>query len=125
MYSLADKIQYIVNRVRLEDGRWEPDPECAEVEAYYNKAFQEQMGKTIGYVGVELESRDSIIRCEETNFGNMICDLMRTEYFTDFSICISGAFRKNAVIEQGPISLLNIQESFPFNDPTMVLRMNG
>lgn len=83
------------------------------------------MGKTIGYVGVELESRDSIMRCEETNFGNMICDLMRTEYFTDFSICISGAFRKNAVIEQGPISCLNIQESFPFNDTTMVLRMNG
>ena len=76
-------------------------------------------------MGVELESRESFMRCSETNFGNMICDLMRTEYFTDFSICNSGTFRKNEVIEQGPISLLHIQESFPFNDPTMVLKMNG
>ena len=83
------------------------------------------MKKTIGYVGVDLESREFIMRCEETNFGNMICDLMRTEYFTDFSMCNSGSFRKDAVIKQGPISLLYIQESFPFNDPTMVLRMNG
>ena len=66
------------------------------------------MKKTIGYVGVDLESREFIMRCEETNFGNMICDLMRTEYFTDFSMCNSGSFRKDAVIKQGPISLLYI-----------------
>ena len=38
------------------------------------------MGHTIGYIGLDLESRDSIIRRKETNFGNMIADLMRTEY---------------------------------------------
>lgn len=83
------------------------------------------MGHTVGYIGVDLESRDSVIRREETNFGNMITDLMRTEYTTDFGMCNSGSFRKNAVIEAGPISLMDIQASFPFNDPCMVLEMPG
>lgn len=87
--------------------------------------FKERMGHTVGYVGVDLESRDSVIRREETNFGNMITDLMRTEYDADFGFCISGAFRKNAVIPEGPISLMEIQASFPFNDATMVLEMPG
>ena len=66
------------------------------------------MGHTIGYVGDDLESRDSVIRKEETNFGNFIADLMRTEYLTDFALVNSGSFRKNGVIAAGPISLLNI-----------------
>jgi len=50
---------------------------------------------------------------------------MRTEYSTDFALVNSGSFRKNAVFEAGPISLMNIQESFPFNDNTLVLKMSG
>lgn len=66
------------------------------------------MGHTVGYLGIDLESQDSIIRREETNFGNFIADLMRTEYATDFAIVNSGSFRKNAVIPQGPMTLLQI-----------------
>ena len=66
------------------------------------------MGHTVGYVGVDLETRDSIIRRQETNYGNMICDLLRTEYFTDFAIANSGSFRKNAVIPAGEFSLMMI-----------------
>lgn len=87
--------------------------------------FKEKMGMTVGYLGVDLESRDSIIRRSETNFGNLICDLIRTEYSTDFAIVNSGSFRKNDVFKAGPISLLNLQESFPFNDIIVVLKMPG
>ena len=66
------------------------------------------MGHTIGHVCVDLESRDSIIRREETNLGNFIADLMQTEYSTDFALVNSGSFRKNGVIPAGPISLLAI-----------------
>lgn len=50
---------------------------------------------------------------------------MQTEYMTDFSLINSGSFRKNGVIPAGPISLLAIQECFPFNSATMVLEMPG
>ena len=79
----------------------------------------------VGYLGVDLESRDSVIRREETNFGNFIADLMRTEYSSDFAIVNSGSFRKNATIPKGVMYLMQIQESFPFNDVCMVLKLKG
>lgn len=66
------------------------------------------MGHTVGYLGVELESRDLYIRASETNFGNYITDLMRTEYATDFAICNGGSFRKNGIIDAGEFSLMGI-----------------
>jgi len=92
----------------LADGDWDPEPECAEIEAFYLKDFKEKMGHTIGYLGVELESRDLYIRTSETNFGNYITDLMRTEYTTDFAICNGGSFRKNGIIDAGNFSLMGI-----------------
>ena len=38
----------------------------------------------------------------------MICDLIRTEYFTDVGMINAGTFRKDGVIPAGPISLLAI-----------------
>ena len=55
----------------------------------------------------------------------MITDLARTEYLADVAIYNSGTFRKNEVMPAGPISLLQISESFPFNDAVMVLKMSG
>ena len=66
------------------------------------------MGYTVGYLGVDLESRDIKMRTRETNLGSFICDLMRTEYQTDFAICNAGSFRKNGIIPAGDFSLLGI-----------------
>ncbi len=66
------------------------------------------MGHTVGYLGVDLESQDSKMRREETNFGNFIADLTRTEYASDFALLNSGSFRKNAVIPKGPMTLMQI-----------------
>ena len=60
--STADNVQFIVNRIRLEDGMWEPDPEQAKISAEYMRLFEEKLGETIGHFGVDLESRDSKIR---------------------------------------------------------------
>lgn len=51
----------------------------------------ESMKVDIGYTGVELEARRPIIRNQETNFGNLMADLIRTEYLTDFGFVNSGA----------------------------------
>ena len=111
--------------MRLEEGAWEPDPECVQVEVRYLQDFKVKMSHTIAHVGIDLDTRDSEIRRSETNFGNMICDLIQTEWSTDFAIYNAGTFRKNALIEKGPISLMVIQESFPFNEPNMVVKMSG
>ena len=83
------------------------------------------MAHSIGYIDCNLESRDSVIRRSETNFGNFMADLMRTEYYCDFGMCNSGTFRKNSIIPEGEISLMALYESFPFNDSIVVLKCKG
>ena len=42
----------------MQDGAWEPDPDCQEVEIRYLQDFKERMSHTIAYVGTDLETRD-------------------------------------------------------------------
>ena len=35
IYSPADEIQFLINMIRLQDGDWQPDPHCAQVEVHY------------------------------------------------------------------------------------------
>ena len=125
MYSQADQTQYLVNRIRLKNGNWEPEPALAEVEKHYSEYFLVKMAETIGHFGCELESREEKLRREETNMGNFIADLMRTEYYCDFAFINAGCFRKNTVIPAGYVNTMALYECFPFNDPVVVLRMKG
>ena len=111
--------------MRLQDGNWDPEPALVKVEEHYLQNFQEKMAHSIGYIDCNLESRDVVIRANETNYGNFVADLIRTEYYCDFGMINSGTFRKNAIIPEGEISLMALYESFPFNDSVVVLRCKG
>lgn len=60
----------------MEDGNWDPDAECDQVATTYTDKFMAEMGMTVGYIGVGLDARESVIRVEETNLGNFFADLM-------------------------------------------------
>jgi len=96
-----------------------------EVENHYLENFKVKMGQDIGYVDIDLESRDTIMRRSETNMGNFVADLIRTEYYADFGFINAGSFRKNGVIPAGPITTMSLYECFPFNDAVVVLKMKG
>lgn len=125
VYSEADETLYQFDHIKLSDGDWDPEPETASSVDFYFKDFAAMMGQTVGYLSIDLESRNEIIQTSETNFGNYISDLIRTEYLADFAISNAGFFRKNGIISAGEISMLGIQESFPFNNQIMVLKMSG
>ena len=109
----------------MKDVDAEPDQETLETEDFYMKAFNEKLGKQIGYFGTELDVTDSCMRNREAKMGNFVADLMRTEYATDFAIINSGSFRINKVIPEGPLSMLTVQSCFPFPDTVVVLKMKG
>ena len=83
------------------------------------------MNVDIGWTTVDLEARDDFMRTQETNFGNFLADLMRTEYSTDFAIVNTGTFRLNQLIPAGPIQLKTLLGMFPFPDQMIVLKMPG
>ena len=45
----------------------------------------------------ELEGRFSRVRTEETTLGNLMADIARSEYQSDFGLVNSGSLRANCV----------------------------
>jgi 5'-nucleotidase len=62
------------------------------------KAIQEEPA---GYAAVDIEARFSRVRTQETNLGNMMADLIRSEYNADFGLSNGGSLRANCVIQKG------------------------
>ena len=116
-------IHVVRNQMKKFD--YPPNKEVLEHENEYLKKFQKELQNTIGWSGVDLEARDEFLRKQETNFGNLLADLMRTEYQTDFAIVNTGSIRLNQLIPAGAITAKTLQSIFPFPDTMVVLKMPG
>ena len=69
------------------------------------------------HLAVDLEGRFEHIRTKETNLGNMLADLFRTEWSdTDFCLLNSGCMRSNMVIPAGELSKKDIAQLLPMRD---------
>lgn len=88
-------------------------------------AFKKKMKETIGYTGVDLEARKHKSRTEETNLGNLICDIIRTESDADMAIINAGCLRLDEVIPKGPIKLRKLYKLQPYPANIVVLKVKG
>ena len=77
------------------------------------------MNVYIGSTGEKLEARFSRLRTEETNLGNFIADVMRTEFQTDFAISHAGALRANCLYDEGPLLLKFVYTVVPYPDKAL------
>ena len=59
------------------------------------------MNVTVGYTGVEIEGRKQVIRTQEANLPNLMADLLRTDFLTDFGFVNVGAMRLDGVMDVG------------------------
>lgn len=60
--------------------------------------------KTIGYTDVDLETRFTKVRYEETNMLNFYTDLIRAEYETEIALINSGMIRADELLSSGAIT---------------------
>jgi 5'-nucleotidase len=68
-----------------------------------------------------LEGRFELLRTQETNFGNFIADIFRSEHNSDIALVVSGGLRTNHIIEKGLITKKTIMSIFPFHDDMLVI----
>eukprot|EP00929_Paragymnodinium_shiwhaense_P113635 TRINITY_DN81924_c0_g1_i1.p1 TRINITY_DN81924_c0_g1~~TRINITY_DN81924_c0_g1_i1.p1 ORF type:complete len:1781 (+),score=505.68 TRINITY_DN81924_c0_g1_i1:112-5454(+) len=83
------------------------------------------MDKVIGESAVDLDSRFSMIRTQETNCGNFIADVMRLGIKADIAIINSGTLRADAIIEAGPIKMRDLVNLLPMLDELCLLQLSG
>ncbi|KAI9286286.1 Metallo-dependent phosphatase-like protein [Umbelopsis sp. AD052] len=84
----------------------------------------------IGYTLEALDGRSSAVRTKETNLGNLTSDLMMNAYNSvigqvDAAFCCGGTFRSDKIHGPGPITLGDILDIFPYEDPVVVIKVTG
>lgn len=87
--------------------------------------LKKSLAKPVGWTAAPLDGRFTTVRREESNFGNFVCDIMRYHYQGDCSIMASGTIRGDQIYGPGPITLKDITDCFPFEDPLVVIRASG
>jgi 5'-nucleotidase len=88
-------------------------------------SLKDKLEKPLGYTATALDARFTTVRLKESNIGNWVCDLMRAHYNGDCCLMASGTIRGDQVYRPGVLRLKDIMNCFPFEDPTIVIRITG
>ena len=96
-YSAANRLAVKVERYRVTSD-YEPNEIVSEFVREQVEDFSNSLGYQIAEFGVDLDCKFESLRGKETNIGNFLADIMRTEYLSDFCIFTSGSVRLNQVI---------------------------
>ncbi|KAI4524465.1 Metallo-dependent phosphatase [Schizophyllum commune Loenen D] len=79
----------------------------------------------IAYTAVPLHGLTSHVRSAETNVGNLLADAVRAYYDTDIAFVNSGSIRCDRIIPAGVLTVRDIIDIVPFDNPWVVKRMSG
>ncbi|OCT50695.1 flagellar associated protein [Cladophialophora carrionii] len=101
-----------------------PDDEMAQVVEKLTTSLKDKLEKPLGYTASPLDARFTTVRLKESNIGNFVCDLMRVHYNGDCCLMASGTIRGDQIYPPGELAD-PIVSSFPFEDPTIVIRVTG
>ena len=93
--------------------------------AHYTEQLKAVQDIPAGFSGVDIEARFSRVRTEETNLGNLLADIIRSEYNCDFGILNGGCLRANSVIDKGVVKNIIIGEVLPQEDSIKYLKVKG
>lgn len=69
-----------------------------------------KLAKPLGYTAAPLDARFTTVRLKESNYGNFICDLMRSHYSGDCCIMASGTIRGDQIYPPGVLRVKEIMD---------------
>ena len=101
------------------------DPHSVQLVDNLTVSLRDKLNKPVGYTAAPLDGRFTTVRLRESNLGNFVCDLMRHYYTTDCTLMAAGTIRGDQIYPPGVLRMKDIMNCFPFEDPVVVLRVNG
>ncbi|XP_045455614.1 snake venom 5'-nucleotidase [Melitaea cinxia] len=96
----------------------------AKVEKY-SSMIEGKMDEVLGKFCVPLEGRFSVVRRQECNLGNWVCDVLLAATGADLLILNSGTFRSDQVHPAGDFTLRDLSTIIPMRDPLVVVEASG
>ncbi|HWT83797.1 MAG TPA: 5'-nucleotidase C-terminal domain-containing protein, partial [Candidatus Methylomirabilis sp.] len=103
-----------------------PDtPEVAAIVKQYEDSATTQLDAIVGATAVSLDTRNDIVRTQESAVGNLIADLMRAAVQADVALLNGGIIRGNTVLPAGPLRRRDILAILPFANKVVKLEVTG
>ena len=88
--------------------------------------MNEKMDEVCGYFDVDVDGRFEHLRYEETNCGNLVADMIRTEFdICEIVLLNCGTLRSNSIMTKGDVTNRNIAELLPMIDKIRLLKIPG
>jgi 5'-nucleotidase len=114
----------ITKIIKEETAVYTPDPVVSAVINEWQEKSEEIAETVVGYSDVTLDDYEkSIIRAKESVLGDLVADAMRWASGADIAFCNAGNVR--APIEQGEITLEEIENVLPYANNVMVADVPG
>jgi len=100
-----------------------PDPEIAAIVNDYNARLGQQFKEVIGRCDTFLDGERDHIRHQETNLGNFITDIMRSNTGARIAMINAGALR--ASIKEGPVTVEDVFKTMPYGNELVRVELTG
>ncbi len=101
------------------------DPHAAAVIAQFENRLSQELGRTIGSAGIDLDARQAANRTGETNLGNLIADSFRRHTGADVAIVNGGSIRSNTTYPAGSLTKRDVMSILPFENPVVKVEVPG
>ncbi len=103
-----------------------PDPETQKVVDELKAKLDKNLNVVIGTTDVTLDSRQRVVRGEESNMGDLVADAMRAESGADVAITNGGGIRGDKVYDAGSkLTRRDVLTELPFGNKTVVTEIPG
>jgi 2',3'-cyclic-nucleotide 2'-phosphodiesterase (5'-nucleotidase family) len=89
----------------------------------YNQKMDAVLNEKVGETEVDLDGERRHVRSRETNFGNLMADIVRQVSGADVAIMNGGGIR--ASIREGEIRVKDIYTALPFDNYIVAIRLTG
>jgi 5'-nucleotidase/UDP-sugar diphosphatase len=101
------------------------DPATEAVVASYEMKLDQELNVVIGSTKVPLDALQADLRARETNLGDFIADVMRSEVQADVALINGGAIRGDRNYPAGNVTRRDITRMLPFDDIDCKIEVTG
>jgi 5'-nucleotidase len=123
-----------VGKTRTVEARWSlipvtdqvPDkPEVAALVQQYQRAMAAELEQKVGETSVALDTRNALVRTQESPVGNFVADLIRDAVQADVALINGGGLRGDSVTPAGLLRRGDVLRILPFANKIVKLEVTG
>lgn len=120
------KVSWLPNFRWIDTANVTPDPESEKLVKAFKKKLDDNLGQVIGKTDVPLDSRRNMVRSQETSWGDLIADALKSATKADIVIINGGGIRGDRTYDAGTkLTRKDVLTELPFGNKTVVTQIPG